>query len=555
MAEENNTDNADSQSVTWHKPEWNEQGKCSWEGIQTQHVSKNAKAMLILPPTKVIPVIFLPGVMGTNLSSSKSSIEETIWRGDNDISVFIEWASKTGNERRKLLDPDTTKVDNRGKISDDIISPITDDGHLLPTRKSRGWGEVLHFSYGKFLSVFQGALLDDWQKAVKTVSSLQGNVEIPEPVGGVLSHLTEAILGTEDENESPMTADELKHFRQFLFPLHVFGYNWLQDNKTSASLLGIYIDKVLELYRCKHGHGLAIEKVILVTHSMGGLVARYVSQVLGYEDKILGIVHGVIPDLGSPAAYRRMKVGAAQEGPAGAVMGKSAEELMPVLARAPAPLQLLPSGKYCNGASWLTIKGGDANGGDLRLPQNQDPFGEIYLNKSLWWRLYEADIIDKDKKAVESNWDSYFKLVDTSVRRFMNEINKGGYHPNTFAFYGNKIDSDGSLLWNKTSVTYPKNMAEGDRKLKNNFREIKLPYSRSDIYTLISSKTPGDGTVPVESLNTIRHLPALKSSLATKVEHQGAYEVDSFKDIERRPAIRFTLRAIVKMVQGVSSPC
>ncbi|WP_455908694.1 PGAP1-like alpha/beta domain-containing protein, partial [Serratia proteamaculans] len=102
------------------------------------------------------------------------------------------------------------------------------------------------------------------------------------------------------------------------------------------------------------GHGMPFpagqEKVIIVTHSMGGLVARYASQVSGAKDKILGIVHGVIPDLGSPAAYRRMKVGAKQEGMAGAVLGNTAEELMPVLARAPAPLQLLPSAKYLSGA-------------------------------------------------------------------------------------------------------------------------------------------------------------------------------------------------------------
>jgi hypothetical protein len=37
-----------------------------------------------------------------------------------------------------------------------------------------------------------------------------------------------------------------------------------------------------------------------------------------------------------------MKVGAKQEGMAGAVLGNTAKELMPVLARAPAPLQLYP---------------------------------------------------------------------------------------------------------------------------------------------------------------------------------------------------------------------
>jgi predicted alpha/beta hydrolase family esterase len=69
--------------------------------------------------------------------------------------------------------------------------------------------------------------------------------------------------------------------------------------------------------RPRHALSRRAGKVIIVTHSMGGLVARYASQVSGAKDKILGIVHGVIPDLGSPAAYRRMKVGAKQEGMAG----------------------------------------------------------------------------------------------------------------------------------------------------------------------------------------------------------------------------------------------
>jgi hypothetical protein len=180
---------------------------------------------------------------------------------------------------------------------------------------------------------------------------------------------------------------------------------------------------------------------------MGGLVARYASQVSGYQNKILGIVHGVIPDLGSPAAYRRMKVGAAQEGAAGVVMGKSATELMPVLARAPAPLQLLPSSQYYNGNPWLTIQGGNPDGSDLKLPQNGDPFGEVYLNKSLWWRLYEADIIDLEKSVVAENWKSYIRLIDIPVRKFITDLEKNGYHSNSYIFYGNRINSDGQLRW------------------------------------------------------------------------------------------------------------
>ncbi|WP_297203294.1 acetyltransferase [uncultured Pluralibacter sp.] len=295
------------------------------------------------------------------------------------------------------------------------------------------------------------------------------------------------------------------------------------------------------------------EKVIIVTHSMGGLVARYASQVLGAKDKILGMVHGVIPDLGSPAAYRRMKVGARQEGMAGAVLGNSAKELMPVLARAPAPLQLLPSSKYLSGAPWLIVEGAGEDGSDVKLPKKRDPFGEIYLDRTLWYCLYEPNIIDKDKNISNLNWKEYFEIMKDKVRSFITEL-ENKYHTNTYAFYGHKLDSDGTLIWRKTSITYPKNMHESDRRLPNNYREISLPYNRSQMYVLTSSKTPGDGTVPVESLSTIRHNGEIKSVLATHVDHQGAYNVSNLENIHARPALQFTLRAIVKMVQEIPAP-
>ncbi|EPK1676366.1 MAG: lipase family alpha/beta hydrolase [Raoultella ornithinolytica] len=500
-------------------------------------------------------MIFLPGVMGTNLMGSGEGGGNPIWRGDSELKVYGQWAGKSGDKRRDLLNPDTTKVDNRGDINQTIYSPLSDDGKLFPTRRERGWGEVLSFSYGKFLSVLQGALTDDWQQALN-------NYGKPAPEkNGVLSQLVGKSLAeskyAEITGESVLTQQELNHFQNFLFPVHVYGYNWLQDNKTSAEGLVAFIDRTIDLYKNHCGHGMPFpagqEKVIIVTHSMGGLVARYASQVSGAKDKILGIVHGVIPDLGSPAAYRRMKVGAKQEGMAGAVLGNTAKELMPVLARAPAPLQLLPSAKYLSGAPWLTVEGAGEDGSDVKLPQTRDPFGEIYLNKTLWYRLYESDIIDKDEAVSQNNWVEYNDLIDKSVQPFVESLDNL-YHPNTYAFYGHTIDSDGTLAWKKTSLHYPKNIHESDRKLPNNYREIPLPFNRSQMYVVTSSKTPGDGTVPVESLSAICRNSEIKSVLATKVDHQGAYDVSGLEDIQARPALQFTLRAIVKMVQEIPIP-
>lgn len=135
------------QHVSYHHPKWQDNGTCYWDGITTQHQSLHAKAKCILPPTKIIPAIFLPGIMGSNLKSSGGEVKagESIWRGDNLLNIYGKWATMTGHERRNLLNPGTTVVDERGEVSANIYSLITDDGKgaygsLLPARQAGGWG-------------------------------------------------------------------------------------------------------------------------------------------------------------------------------------------------------------------------------------------------------------------------------------------------------------------------------------------------------------------------------------------------------------------------------
>ncbi|EEQ12570.1 Predicted acetyltransferase and hydrolase with the alpha/beta hydrolase fold, partial [Yersinia frederiksenii ATCC 33641] len=42
--------------------------------------------------------------------------------------MYAEWARKDGNQRRELLNPETTNVDNRGNVSKKIYSKYSDDG-------------------------------------------------------------------------------------------------------------------------------------------------------------------------------------------------------------------------------------------------------------------------------------------------------------------------------------------------------------------------------------------------------------------------------------------
>ncbi|QXX84414.1 hypothetical protein J6836_08585 [Providencia sp. R33] len=561
------------QNISYHLPKWTENGEVIWDDATAQHKSLNAEAHCIKPPTKVIPVIFIPGIMGTNLKDTKNG--EPVWRADMFMGMDTLYLTNLdGKKRRELLNVESTLVDDSGRYLLNVSTPFGDDGKMLPKREERRWGEALFLSYGSFLEVLQSSLMDDWQKDVLNMVKNDNAEKIRNYFNtkGVLSQLVDCPIG--GTNETVLTKEELEHFKHFLFSVHVFGYNWLEDNAISAKNLAIYVDEVLGTYRKEHGYGLAIEKVIILTHSMGGLIARYAmnppeGSFQGCQDKVLGVVHGVIPDLGSPAAYRRMKVGAAQEGIAGAVLGSTAKELMSVLAFAPAPLQLLPYPKYK--ASWLTIEDeGSYPTKDNLTTGKFNPFDEIYLREDVWWRLYEPDILDKDPLLINNNWLIYNDIIEDSVKSFMEHQEKGKYHPNTYIFYGTEIASDNFLTWKKevegksymnpySGRPYFPEPKENNRYVvrygeidSNNAltmgAESGLSYKQ---FILESSKGSGDGTVPIESLANITKSACVKSSFATDVDHQNAYAVDNLDDIKNRYAIQFTLRAIVKMVQEV----
>ncbi|MBI5457030.1 alpha/beta fold hydrolase [Candidatus Kaiserbacteria bacterium] len=77
-----------------------------------------------------------------------------------------------------------------------------------------------------------------------------------------------------------------------LFP---FPYNWRKSNVETALLLKEKIDAVKEICEC--------DKVDLVAHSMGGLVARQYIQSESYEQDVDQLIFLGTPHLGAPKAY------------------------------------------------------------------------------------------------------------------------------------------------------------------------------------------------------------------------------------------------------------
>ncbi|CNB69749.1 PGAP1-like protein [Yersinia intermedia] len=507
----------DNENRSYHRPLWDDNGRFYYELIP-QAKEKNYVALCLVPPEKVIPVIFIPGVMGSNLKNEDGEV----WQFS--APSLKKWPLANAKKRKRLLDPKTTTVDDSGEILNDGA-----DGKKFPSRRKRGWGSAFYKSYGEALDRLQYLLSDD--------DILMDNYFREAQLQTARQRFSGVRIGDEPA-EQVLTEEDTAHGHRFLYPLHVFGYNWLQSNADSATLLGTYIRRVLGDY---HGR-LAVNKVILVTHSMGGLVARHYSENMNGQENILGIVHGVMPDLGSPAAYRRMKTG--ERGVTGMIIGDSAEKLMPVLAQSPGPLQLLPSRAY--GSGWLKIEGSSQR---MSLPVD-DPYEEIYLNKTAWWRLCEQDLLLGD---TEDEWTAFVKRVQVDVETFIEKLN-GKYHPQTWLFYGASADnpSDAFLTWKEQ---IPLRVKEAQRVRKDAGEPLELSPLRT--HELISAGTPGDGTVPVTAIRTVS--PRIRGVLATDVDHEGAYAVDPvdrsrsvYSDLS--DALMFTVRSVVKIVQQVPAP-
>ncbi|WP_052130519.1 esterase/lipase family protein [Erwinia typographi] len=360
----------------------------------TASIEENARALIYKMPDRVIPVIFLPGVMGSNLRSDDK--KAPVWTV-NDKASMLNWAFKGPDKRKKLLNPLNTEVDPGGEV----VAESAHERVMFKSRASRGWGEVAAMSYGTFLPWLQDAL-NDHQSLISHRTSGNGKQTLREKL---IAGITNSAV-----KELTLAADEVSLSYKYLFPVHAVGYNWLQSNEDSAVRLNEQVEKIVLDYKTA---GFSCEKVILVTHSMGGLVARYYSEKLGGRDRILGIVHGVMPVLGAPIAYKRMKTGEA--GTIGKVIGANGAEMTAVMTQSPGPLQLLPGKRY--GSGWLQIEGMQQ-----ALPKEADPYTDIYLERSAWWGLCEERFINPDNKIMDKiqldkDWKDYDFLVQSKAKQ------------------------------------------------------------------------------------------------------------------------------------------
>lgn len=390
---------------------------------------------LTLPPMVSLPIIFVPGIMGSNLANLRN---DPVWlmnsTGGAPIGLAWRWATKGPGARQQVLHPDRTKVYVDGNVPKKLVGTITQ----RQVYKDRGWGEVGETSYHEFLLWLENKMNGEgynpakWQDFFYTSVSASPAPGTRPPEPKLFPGITMEMSGLprfaeEGHFTAPVMSDDLLKRSKCRFPVYACGYNWLASNQDAADHLKSRIEKVI----AENNNGaFKCHQVILVTHSMGGLVARCCAQLPGMQDKIAGVVHGVMPAVGAAVAYRRCKIGMGDEDyVAGLVIGSTGQEVTAVFSQAPGALQLLPSQEYQ--ARWLSIK--DAQGkGILNLPA-ADPYDEIYLVKDRWWGVVREEWLSPEN-GMPIKWEQFVKNVKRA-KQFHSQIS-GRYHPHTFVYYG-----------------------------------------------------------------------------------------------------------------------
>lgn len=489
----------------------------------------------------VIPIIFVPGVMGSNLRNTE---QDGGWLV-NDSSSLANWIFKDAEQRKTILNPTQTEVDPEGEPPEGIARRYIDrkSGDTIPPQvlaEERGWGEVAKMSYGDFLVWLENELnIDDDGE----FDALQSR----------LADYYRRISGLSVEAAESRAEANVHTLGRFNFPVHACGYNWLQSNSDSAAALAQRVDEIIAGYRKAR---MTCRQAILITHSMGGLVARYYSEVSGGNADLLGIVHGVMPTTGAAVFYRRMKSGTESQAfspsswATSQVLGASSREMTAVLAQAPGPLQLVPTPEYGNG--WLRIeKPGEPA---LTLPTSNDPYTDIYLERDHWWGMMDEALAmpelglgapERQGKLNEA-WEAYSRIVNLSVKTFHSGLSEQ-FHANTYLFYS---DSDahpsyGAVTWHGREASYGSDTLMSARMM-DQYGERRMITERDSRgrpriyqYTISDADEPGDGTVPVRSGSA--GVAQARESLAVATEHEPAYNQEA--------ARWFTLASLLEIAE------
>jgi hypothetical protein len=528
------------------------------------------RALVTVGSNKVIPVIFVPGIMGTNLKaggnpapSRESGLKPgaAVWRAPNgqldSIAAVGKWTNRAPRLRQQMLSPATCAVDPDGELA--LPGPTRApgetgaEGYLSEEEmRQRGWGEVHSRSYGKLLMALESHLNTTFRMEApgkrQVTQHWKRVVDCDRSKWGVRSL-------------DPLTEAELEHYAGYQYPVYAVGYNRLASCSVSARRLQQRVEEIIA-YWVQRKH--ACTQVILITHSMGGLVARACARRI--PDKIAGVIHGAMPALGAPVAYRRIACGVEPSSP-GSVEGNSVEaaafalmlgrttrETTAVMATAPGVLELLPNHLYPR--PWLHLRTVSTVAGKktwhdwVNLPQGS-PYA-MYRELDAWYRMIDPQLADPAGMHRKKGVANVITSAIDQAERFQTQELGNYYHPNTYAFYGADPArrTYGRISWiadekpaSGRVALHAAAIARGKHKLRapDGGRCVDVD---GTLLTFIpdAQDAAGDGTVPEAS--GLCTGGVLRRLFATRgYSHQNSYEPEYM--------LLLTQHLVVKIVQGV----
>ena len=433
----------------------------------------------------VVPVIFIPGIMGSRLRNGDGDVVwqpgieswEQTW---NTLGLSFSGAA----EKREFL--------------------IGDEKHYF----SPNYLEVAHQPDGGIADRGWGGLLTTYLPFVRWL-----------------------------DNKLAETIDVKDCYAKAKYEVWAYPYNWTDSNleagkdleevinRATAELTEKYDNETLRQY----GHNKQVMKPILLTHSMGGLVARGYTQVLGKADTVHGVIHGAMPTHGSPELYKRMRGGF--EGMASFALGANQEQVTATAGNCPGPLELAPNRVHqcADGRrDWLRISDGE---GTVKTLPATNPYSEIYENQTDWWRLIDKTLLNPVGDPEGSKAFRQFKKIIGKARKFHFDLEVDPFHPNTRMFYGTGRQTRDHVEWlakRRRGEHIPANVIERVRSdglvLLRGYNEAPDATSSpvyGRLFEMEGPTAPGDGTVHAGSG---RYVNEMAVPIDDGFDHQSAFD-------------------------------
>ena len=277
----------------------------------------------------ILPVIYVPGIFGSRLEKNELGDGETelkaIWDPDdsklmlkNFVNGFVGsavgsdvyWPEQKLNKKTSIIHTQKDKSQimrsHHTKLKPDIIDAI---------KQGKGFHRILdrnkidpRLVNGVDEDEDEDDYRDDFDKIDK-LADAEYKRRASRGWMGVLKDYAELM-----EHIEAWRHDDFK------FPAFAFGYDWRQDLSEASGKFKEFVNEVISKteYPELGTEGIDYfvkpqQKAIIVTHSMGGIMSRYASQIDDLEDKIHSIININQPATGAPVLYRRFLTGMSDE--------------------------------------------------------------------------------------------------------------------------------------------------------------------------------------------------------------------------------------------------